>query len=141
MANPRKRPASLADARTLLRRAKVFLDVAKQIDADRVGDEPFVDSAAATLCILGGIAASDSACAKALGFIPKGQNHREACAFLAQVMVGRRSGTRASRALADLLAMKDEAQYGVIYLSGEKLRSVFRRVEVIIDFAEAVLGP
>ncbi|MHB1640341.1 MAG: hypothetical protein ACYCUD_10985 [Candidatus Dormibacteria bacterium] len=117
----------------------MFLDVAKQVDADRLGDEPFVDSAAATLCILGGIAASDSACAKALGFVAKGQNHREACALLAQVMVGRQSGAVASRALAELLAMKDEAQYGVIYLSGEKLRNVFRRLEVLIAFAEAVL--
>lgn len=99
-----------------------------------------MDSAGAVLCILCGIAVGDSACASAFHEVARGQDHREACSLLGRVSAGTLTGSKAATALGDLLAMKDEAQYGTIFLSGMKMTTAFRRVEVLIGFAEAVLS-
>lgn len=138
MASPRTRLARPGEDEALLKKAKTFLEVAKSIHSRESVEEPYVESACAVLCILGGIAASDSACANALGRVFRGQDHREACGLLAEVTVRGTSGHKAATALAELLAVKDEAQYGVLYLSGVRMKTVFRRVSLLIDFAETV---
>lgn len=140
MANARTRPTQPGDEKALIEKAKTFLEVARWISTERSVEAPYVDSACAVLCILGGIAAGDSACASAFHEVARGQDHGEACSLLRRVSAGTVTGSKAAKALGDLLAMKDEAQYGTIFFSGMKMKAAFRRVEVLIGFAEAVLS-
>lgn len=100
-----------ADALTRLSHAHAFVDAAELVlDIDDDGSE----NVAASLAVLAGVAASDAACCAILGRRPPGQDHREAILLLAQIASG---GVQMSRDLARLLDLKDNAQYGVLFLS------------------------
>jgi hypothetical protein len=131
----RAQACSEEDAKTRLAHARRFLDVA-ELAADE-GDDLEYSSAAAALAVLAGIAASDAACCKALGRRSRGQDHRAAIELIEQIAPG---GKDASRALRRLLALKDEAHYGLFDVGGTDLKTALRQARTLVDFATEVLA-
>jgi hypothetical protein len=123
------------EARTRLTHARAFADTAELVlDVD---DDASLN-VSASLAVLAGIAASDAACCAALGRRPRGQDHREAVTLLSNVAsVGQNMG----KDLARLLDLKDNAQYGVLYVSEAKARQAVRWAQRMVTAAEqTVLG-
>jgi HEPN domain len=136
--NPRVRPCEPAQAASRLARAREFLDVAELVVDERDEDaSPVYASAAASLAVLAGIAASDAACCKALQERSRSDNHHDVERLLSQITPG---GKEASRDLRELLNLKDKAQYGFLKLTGSELQKVMRRARRLLDFAAAVLS-
>ncbi len=123
------------DARNRLRHARKFAEVA-ELTAGQ-GEEIEYASVAASLAVLAGIAASDAACCKALGRRARGQDHREAAALLANVEPG---GKEAAAALGRLLSLKDEAQYGLLDIGGNDLKTALRQAGGLVEFAEQIVA-
>jgi hypothetical protein len=139
MAGSKARVRSCGDdqARQRFDRAREFLDVADLAAGDRGEDSsPIYGSAAASLAILAGIAASDAACCKVLGQQSRSENHRDAEQLLVQIEP---EGKKAAGHLRELLNLKDKAQYGFLRLSEAELKKVMRRAESLIEFAAEAL--
>jgi hypothetical protein len=111
-----------------LDQARAFLDVAKL-----VGDQ---DDVAASLAVLAGIAASDAVCCVALGRRPRSQDHRQAIDLLRQIAG---VGGAMARDLGRLLAIKDDAHYGVLHVSGQRVTAAIRQAGRVVDTAEAFI--
>lgn len=113
-----------------MEQARAFLAVAEMIgDQD---DELATPNVAASLAVLAGIAASDAVCCMALGQRSRGQDHKQAIDLLDQVVD---VGLSMARDLARLLAVKDDAHYGVLHISGQRVTSALRRARRIVDTA------
>jgi hypothetical protein len=134
----RSRLCGAAEAQQRLTRAREFLEVADlaMSEQDPTDHSYVYSSAAATLAVLAGIAASDAACCNELGKRSKGESHQEAARLLREITPG---GKEAASDLAVLLGLKDRAQYGAMALGGRDLRKVIRRAEKLCAFAETVL--
>ncbi len=130
----RSQSCSKADARTRLRHARSFLEVARLVAEE--GEDLDYSSPSAALAVLAGIAAADAACCTALGRRARGQDHREATALVEQVTPG---GKKAAKTLGRLLSLKDEAHYGLFDLGGQQLKSALRQATELVEFAEAIL--
>jgi hypothetical protein len=130
----RTQACSEADAKTRLRNARKFIEVAELVAGE--GDEIEYASQAASLAVLAGIAASDAACCKALGRRSRGQDHQAAITLVEQVTPG---GTRAAQRLNRLLSLKDEAHYGLFDVGGQDLKSALRQASQLVAFAEQTL--
>jgi hypothetical protein len=130
----RTQPCSNRDAKARLAHARKFLEVAELV-ADEAEDLEY-SSVAAALAVLAGIAASDAACCRALGRRPRGQDHRMAIELVDQVEPG---GGDAGKALRRLLALKDEAHYGLLDVSGTDLKTALRQARALVDFGAEVL--
>lgn len=136
-AKTRVRPCDGAQAKQRLERAREFLEVADLVSGEKGGDaSPVYASAAASLAILAGIAASDAACCKALHQRSRSENHRDAVELLEQIAP---YGKRAARQLRELLDLKDKAQSGFLKLSSAELKKVMRRAEALVSVAEEIL--
>jgi hypothetical protein len=86
--------------------------------------------------VLAGIAAADAACCRALGERSRGDDHRDAIALVAQVSPG---GDEAGNALGRLLAIKNDAEYGLSRVSRAKRETAIRQARKLVEFAEAVV--
>lgn len=125
------------EARQRLDRAREFLEVAELVVDEKDRDaSPVYASAAASLAVLAGIAASDAACCKALQQRSRSQNHRDAEQLLAQIIP---DGKSAAGDLRELLNLKDKAQYGFLKMSVPEVQKVMRRASRLVDFAAEVL--
>jgi hypothetical protein len=122
------------DARVRLRDARAQLDLAELAGA---ASSPEEKKAAASCAVLAGIAAADAACCKAVGQRSRSQNHRDAVAVVSQVSPG---GPDAAKRLERLLGLKDQAQYGLGDITGQKLSTALRQARALVEFAEKVLG-
>lgn len=80
----RVRPASTNEARVRMRSADAYLEVADLVLEERARVE--IPGVAAGLAVLAGIAASDTICARRLGQIHRGDDHRAAGALLKQAV-------------------------------------------------------
>jgi hypothetical protein len=119
-------------------RAREFLEVAELVVDEKDRDaSPVYASAAASLAVLAGIAASDAACCKVLQERSRSQNHRDAERLLARITPG---GKGAAGDLRELLNLKDKAQYGFLAMSVPEVRKVMRRASSLIRFAAEVLS-
>lgn len=118
------------EATSRLRTARKFVEVAELV-ADE-GDDIEYSSQAASLAVLAGIAASDAACCKALGYRARGQDHREAATLIARIDP---DGKRIATSLSRLLSLKDEAHYGLYEVGGKDLRFALRQARTLLDFA------
>ena len=94
----------------------------------------------ASLAVLAGIAASDAACCAALGRRSRGRDHRQAIDLLREVSPGGPDAARHLQ-LQRLLDLKDTAQYGVISLTGQDLRTALRAARSLVTFSAGVLRP
>lgn len=122
-----------ADAKLRLDHARQFLEVARVVQDDAMEASLNVTAA---LCVLAGIAAADAACCLALGERARGQDHREAEHVVARVPV---VGADMAKSLRRLLAVKDEAQYGMLTLSSRRTATTLRHAEHLVDLAEQAL--
>ena len=115
-----------------LDQARAFLDVAKLVgDQD---DDLATPNVAASLAVLAGIAASDAVCCVALGRRPRSQDHRQAIDLLRQIAG---VGGAMARDLGRLLAIKDDAHYGVLHVSGQRVTAAIRQAGRVVNTAEA----
>jgi hypothetical protein len=94
-----------------LAHARAFPDTAELVlGVDDEGSE----NVAASLAVLAGIAASDASCCAALGRRARGQDHRDAVVLLTGIAV---VGAEMGKDLARLLDIRDNAEYGVLFVS------------------------
>ena len=112
----RTRAATPQDARTRLRAATAYLEV-----AELVLDE--LPSVAAGLAVLAGIAGSDAVCGRRLGEIHRGDDHRSAAALLEQATP---DGKKLAATFLRLIDIKDEAHYGIILVTPRRARDAVR---------------
>jgi hypothetical protein len=131
----RSQECSGQDARRRREHAQRFLEVA-EIAADEREQDPEYAHVAVSLAVLAGIAAADTACCRALGERPRGQDHHEAERFLERVA----DGKEPARELRALLKLKDGANYGLSGLSATELRRALRRARSLLEFADRVLS-
>jgi hypothetical protein len=130
----RVQACSKAEARTRLRHAVRFLEVAELVAGE--GDDLDYSGASAALAVLAGIAASDAACCAALGRRARGQDHREAATLVGKVEPG---GKKAATSLRRLLGLKDEAHYGFFDVGGQQLRLALRQAGDLVEFSQGIL--
>ena len=121
-------------ARQRLAQAKSFLEVA-EVTADENDPTLEFSGVAASIAILAGIAAADSASCAALGRRSRSDNHHDAERLLAQISPG---GKRAASQLRQLIDLKDAAHYGFISISASQLRRSLRQAAHLVEFAERV---
>jgi hypothetical protein len=129
----RTQPCTADQARKRLADARKFLELAELVDDEPESTSLGVSSANAALA---GIAAADAVCCRALGERSRGEDHRDAVALVAQVSPG---GDEAANALARLLAIKNDADYGLTTMSRAKRETALRQARKLVEFAEAVL--
>ena len=117
-------------ARVRLRSARAFLEVADLAldEKDRV-EMPGV---AAGLAVLAGIAGSDAICARRLGAIHRGEDHRGAAALLAEATP---DGKKLANTFLRLIDIKDEAHYGLLLVAPRKARDAVRWARQLVDRA------
>ena len=133
----RTRPCDANQAKQRIERAREFLEVAELVVDEKDRDaSPVYASSAAALAVLAAIAASDAACCRALQERSRSEDHRDAEQLLVQITPG---GDKAARDLAELLNLKDKAQYGFLRMSVPEVRKVMRRAKRLVDFAAEVL--
>jgi hypothetical protein len=103
--------------------------------ADVVLDEPRSDAflnVAAGLAVLAGVAASDAICARRLGRIYRGDDHRGASELLKQSTA---DGAKLASVFLRLIDIKDLAHYGVIVVSPRKARDTVHWARQLVDRA------
>ena len=129
----RTQPCTAEQARKRLADARKFLELAELAGGESDATSSNVATANAALA---GIAAADAACCRALGERSRGDDHRDALALVGQVSPG---GPDAANALGRLLALKNDAEYGLTSISKTKRESALRQARKLVEFAEAVL--
>jgi hypothetical protein len=129
----RTQPCTLEQARKRLADARKFLELAEVVDDE---SETAALGVSAANAVLAGIAAADAACCRALGERSRGDDHRDAVALVAQVSPG---GDDAANALRRLLAVKNDAEYGLAVFSRAKRDLGLRQARKLVEFAQAVL--
>jgi hypothetical protein len=120
-------------ARKRLADARKFLELAEL--AREESDVTSFNVAAANAA-LAGIAAADAACCRALGERSRGEDHRDAIVLVGRVSPG---GLEAANALRRLLAMKNNAEYGLTGVSRANREVALRQAHKLVEFAEAVV--
>jgi hypothetical protein len=123
-------------ARQRLAQAKSFLEVA-EVTADENDPTLEFSGVAASIAILAGIAAADSASCAALSRRSRSDNHHDAGRLLTQISPG---GRQAASQLRQLIDLKDAAHYGFISVSAPQLRRSLRQAAHLVEFAERVSG-
>jgi len=118
------------DARTRLRQARAFLEVAELVVGE--SDELATTDVCAALAVLSGIAAADAACCAAVGRRSRGQDHSQALALLGEVAP---DGKDMARDLRRLLAVKDDAHYGLLHVSSQRAAAALRQAQRLVDAA------
>lgn len=118
------------DARTRMRQARAFLEVAELVSGET--DELATTDVCAALAVLSGIAASDAACCAAVGRRSRGQDHNQALALLGEVEP---DGKDMARDLRRLLAIKDDAHYGLLHVSTQRAASALRQAQRLLTAA------
>lgn len=119
-----------AEAGTRLEHARAFLEVATLVGHQE--DELATPNVTASLAVLAGIAASDAVCCAALGQRARGQDHRLAADLLGQVV---EVGVPMARDLRRLLAIKDDAHYGVLHVSNQRVSAAIRQATRLVEAA------
>lgn len=122
----RTREADNENARTRARAAAAYLEVAELVVDD---DSAAMPGVAAGLAVLAGIAASDAICARRLGLIHRGDDHRAASGLLATAT---HDGAKLSQVFRRLVDIKDEAHYGLTVVSSRKARDAVRSAQILV---------
>jgi hypothetical protein len=128
----RTQDCGAGDARIRLDQARHFLEVAEVVEDNQLDASL---SVAASLSVLAGIAAADAASCVALGARARGQDHREAERVVAKVPG---VGDEMAKALRRLLNLKDDAHYGMLYVSNQNTVAALRNARRLVELAEQV---
>ena len=129
----RTQSCNAAQARKRLADARLFLELAENVDDAGAPESLGVSAANA---VLSGIAAADAACCRALGERSRGEDHRDATKLVAQVHPG---GEDAAKALGRLLGLKNDAEYGLATVSRANRELALRQANKLVEFAAAVV--
>lgn len=119
-----------AEARSRLRTARAYLEVAALVLGERDRDEYL--NVSAGLSVLAGIAASDSICCTRLHSRHRGDDHRGAADLLRHATP---DGPELAATLLRLLDLKDEAHYGVLVVAARKARDAHRWAARLVERA------
>jgi hypothetical protein len=92
---------------------------------------------AASLAVLAGVAAADAASCARIGRRSRSQHHHDAEELVATIEPG---GPDAANKLRRLLGLKDDAQYGIIYVGQTELRSALRHAGSLLAFADEIVS-
>ncbi|GAB2652603.1 hypothetical protein [Kribbella swartbergensis] len=130
----RTQDCNRAQAHVRLNQARAFLDVAELVESEE--NNLATDHVSAALAVLAGIAAADAACCTALGYRSRGQDHRQALALVSQAGS---DGKAMSRALTQLLDLKDNAYYGMMFVNPEQAKKAVRHARILVDGASKLL--
>ncbi|GAB3937040.1 hypothetical protein GCM10029976_049500 [Kribbella albertanoniae] len=130
----RTQDCNRAQARVRLNQAAAFREVAELVDGE--DNDLATLQVSASLAVLAGIAASDAACCAALGCRSRGQDHRQAIALVAQAGP---EGVVMSRALSTLLDLKDNAHYGMEFVTSAQVKKALRQSAILVDSATRLL--
>lgn len=126
----RTRAVTSDSARVRLRSAQAFLEVADLVLDER--DRAEMPGVAAGLAVLAGIAGSDAICARRLGAIHRGDDHRGAAELLEQSTP---DGKKLANTFLRLIDIKDEAHYGLILVAPRRARDAVRWARQLVDRA------
>jgi hypothetical protein len=130
----RTQPCDRRDALTRLEHARAFLDVAELVGTDR--DELATPSVSTALAVLAAIAASDAVCCAMLRQRSRGQDHQQAVDLLRSISPG---GPEMARDLSRLLAIKDDAHYGLLDISTQRATSALRQARRLLAAVERLV--
>lgn len=128
--SPRTAPCGTAEARSRLRTARAYLDVAALVLDERERNEYL--NVSAGLSVLAGVAASDSICCARLRSMHRGDDHRGAADLLRRATP---DGPELARTLLRLLDLKDEAHYGVLVVAARKAHDAHRWAARLVERA------
>jgi len=120
----------IAEARTRLRTARAYLEVAALVLDECDRDEYL--NVSAGLAVLAGIAASDTICCARLRVRHRGDDHRGAADLLRRATP---DGAELAAALLRLLDLKDAAHYGVMIVAASKARDAHRWATRLVERA------
>ena len=126
----RTAPCGTAEARSRLRTARAYLEVAALVLGERDRDEYL--NVSAGLSVLAGIAASDSMCCARLRSRHRGDDHRGAAELFRRATP---DGSELAVTLLRLLDLKDEAHYGVLVVAARKARDAHRWAARLVERA------
>jgi hypothetical protein len=128
---PRTQECDGACARTRLQHARSFLAVAELVGTEH--DEIASASVATALAVLAGIAAADAICCAELRMRSRGQDHRQAGELLRTIVP---DGHSMARDLGRLLAIKDDAHYGLLDVGAQRAALALRQARNLVAAAE-----
>jgi hypothetical protein len=115
-------------ARTRLRHAQLYLQVAQTVLIEETSEETTVATGNA---VLAAIAACDALCCAAAGERYRGSNHRLAADLLEQVT----GDQRLAGLLRDVLDLKDIGHYGLVDVQLARAKSAVRKAEELVATA------
>lgn len=127
-ASDRVQECSAADARTRLRQAQLYLDVARLVLDEEADEAATVDTGNA---VLAGIAAADAITCAAVRQRFRGRDHREAANHLERVTGDR----KLAGLLRDLVDLKDSGHYGLTDVAMSRAKSAARKAGQLVDAA------
>jgi hypothetical protein len=129
---PRTASSTPDDAKKRAAIAAAYLAAAEGIlrEPPDVSDENL--SVAAGNAVLAGIAASDAICGRRLGLIHRGQEHAGAIDLLKTAVP---DGKELSMKLSRLLDLKNEAHYGIWFVSTAKATAAIRTARTLVERA------
>jgi len=128
------RSATLENARVRLRVSEAYLQVAELVLEEP--DRTEMPGVSAGIAVLAGIAASDAICARRLGQIHRGQDHRAAAALLEQATP---DGKKLAATFVRLIDLKDQAHYGMLTIPQQQARSAVKWAQLLVDRARQEL--
>lgn len=90
---------------------------------------------AAGLAIHAGICAKDAIAVALTGTTNKTENHRQAVGELETILQGHPDKSRATRALGDLIAEKNDVEYTHKRIGESRVKALVRRAETLVEVA------
>lgn len=121
-----------AEAKRRAAIASAYLEAAECILKERSGVKEENLSVAAGNAVLAGIAASDAICAKRLRKVHRGDDHRGAIDLLRTAVP---DAKLLATKLGRLLDVKDEAHYGIFFVSARKASEAVRSARTLVGRA------
>jgi hypothetical protein len=113
--------------------AMAYLEAAESILNERPDLKEENLSVAAGNAVLAGIAASDAICGQRLRKVHHGDDHRGAIDLLRTAVP---DGKQLSTKLGRLLDMKDEAHYGIYFVSARKASDAVKAARILVGRAQ-----
>lgn len=128
----RRASCTPAEAKRRAAIASAYLEAAECILKERSGVKEENLSVAAGNPVLAGIAASDAICPKRLRKVHRGDDHRGAIDLLRTAVP---DGKLLATKLGRLLDVKDEAHYGIFFVSTRKASEIVRSARTLVGRA------
>lgn len=113
------------DARTRLKHALLYLEVAEVVLAEEGDEEATVATGNA---VLAAIAAADAICCAAAGTRYRGSDHRRAADYLETIT----GDKKLAGLLRDVVDLKDAGHYGLSNIGASRAKSALRKADQLV---------